>query len=75
MNRRRLAATAALLALAAVPLAPRADAAPAAVTADDYWLCLGLDGSGGTCIENPLPDLSGTPTVPQILQALLGGRR
>lgn len=39
---------------------------------DDYWACLALDYvEVGTCIENPLPDLSGYPTVPDMLHRLL----
>lgn len=42
-------------------------------TKDRYWACLAVDHvEVGTCIENPLPDLSGYPSVPEIVAGLLG---
>lgn len=39
----------------------------------DYWACLALDYvEVGACLENPLPDMSGYPTVPDTLRGLLG---
>ena len=78
--RRRLGLVAAAAALAGgVGLADHATAEldpvePVDVTvSDDYWACLALDYvEVGTCIENPLPDLSGYPTVPDTLRRLLG---
>ena len=55
----------------AEPVAPAIE--PAAVTVDDdYWACLALDYVDvGMCLENPLPDLSQYPTVPDMLDDLL----
>ncbi|WP_436796224.1 hypothetical protein [Actinospongicola halichondriae] len=82
MNRTRtIAATAVLgatLALGAVAL-PSAQAtpepatiAPPAVTASE-WACLAVGGVDlGLCLDNPVPDTSGLPTVPEILGDVLG---
>ena len=77
-NRRRTALAglgAAALALG-VAAAPSAQAAPAvdasSVTASE-WACLAVGEIDlGLCIDNPIPDTSGLPTVPEILGNLLG---
>lgn len=58
---------------------PTADAAPAAdplesttVTASE-WACIALgEVDVGLCIDDPIPDTSGLPTVPEILEDTLG---
>lgn len=75
-----LAAVAAALA-GGFGVAGHADAAPvpeprdvptAVAVDDDYWACLALDYvEVGMCLENPLPDLSEYPTVPDIVNGLL----
>lgn len=80
MNRRRTA----LLGLGAAALAlglsaaPTAQAAPAQATATpsvtaSEWACLAIGEIDlGLCLDNPLPDTSGLPTVPELLEDLLG---
>lgn len=76
--RRRLAAVAVAGAGLALAAAGGASAAPAetvgpASVAAGYWACVAIDGVDvGTCLENPLPDLSGVPTVPDTVNGLLG---
>lgn len=42
--------------------------------AKDYWACVAVDHVNvGACVENPFPDLSQYPTVPELLDQLLGG--
>jgi hypothetical protein len=42
-------------------------------TKDRYWACLAVDHvEVGTCIENPLPDLSGYDSLPEIIARILG---
>ena len=42
-------------------------------TKDRYWACLAVDHvEVGTCIENPLPDLSGYESLPEIVAGILG---
>ncbi len=56
---------------------PTADAAPSepvptTVTASE-WACLALgEVDLGLCVDNPIPDTSGLPTVPEILDDVLG---
>ena len=71
--RRRLTVAAAAAVLAGgLGAASHAHAADVSVD-DDYWACAALDHvEVGTCVENPLPDLSGYPTVPDTLRQLLG---
>lgn len=77
MNRRHTA----LLGLGAAAFAlgmtaaPTAQAAPAqatpSITASE-WACLAVGELDlGLCLDNPLPDTSGLPTVPEILDDLL----
>lgn len=81
MHRKLLAATAAAtVALTGGVIAAQhagADPEPATVerseAGDQYWACLALDHVDvGTCVSNPLPDLSGYPTVPDLLDSLIG---
>ena len=38
-----------------------------------YWACLAVDGVDfGLCLDNPLPDTSQLPTVPELLGQLGG---
>lgn len=65
---------AAALGFVAVPTADAAPAepVPAAVTASE-WACLALgEVDLGLCLDNPIPDTSGLPTVPEILDDVLG---
>lgn len=81
MNRTRRTALATGTGVAAATLAfiavPTADAAPtepvpATVTASE-WACLALgEVDLGLCLDNPIPDTSGLPTVPEILEDVLG---
>lgn len=42
-------------------------------TRDRYWACVAVDYVEiGTCIANPLPDMSAYPSVPEIVDSLLG---
>lgn len=51
---------------------PATDAVPAAMTASE-WACFALGGVDvGLCLDNPIPDTSGLPTVPEILEDTLG---
>ncbi len=78
MNRRHTA----LLGLGAAALAlgvtatPTAQAAAVPVTPSvtaSEWACLAIgEVDLGLCLDNPLPDTSGLPTVPEILDDLLG---
>jgi hypothetical protein len=52
--------------------APAADALPSEVTASE-WACLAVgEIDVGLCIDDPVPDTSGLPTVPEILDDVLG---
>lgn len=54
--------------------APHVDPLTLAVD-EEYWACVALDHvEVGTCIENPLPDLSDVDDLEGLLGALLGGR-
>lgn len=77
-TRRIALATSTGLAAAAIGFfaVPTADAAPAepvpSVTASE-WACLAVgEVDLGLCIDNPIPDTSGLPTVPEILDDVLG---
>lgn len=84
MNRRRTALLAAVVAGASLltpqALADEAGDRPAVGDVIDvqtaqerYWACVALDHVHvGTCLENPLPDVSGYPTVPDTLRRVLG---
>ncbi len=81
MIRRRTAAvafsTAGILALGAFTL-PTAQAEPVvpekAIAAE--WACLAVgEVDLGLCLDNPIPDISALPTVPETLADLLGSRR
>ncbi len=70
-------AAAAGIGLAAVPTASAEPApTPSPITiqaAERYWACVAVDQVHvGTCLQNPLPDLSGVRTVPDIVGSLLG---
>lgn len=68
------AASAATIGVLAVPTAEAAptEPVPASVTASE-WACLALgEVDLGLCIDNPIPDTSGLPTVPEILDDVLG---
>ena len=82
MSRHRIAAAVAVAALCAgagSTHAAMADThssdAPVDIrsTKDRYWACLAVDHvEVGTCIENPLPDLSGYDSLPEIIAGILG---
>ena len=41
-------------------------------TRDRYWACVAVDYVEiGTCIENPLPDMSAYPSVPEMVDRVL----
>lgn len=68
------AGLAAAIGLLAVPTADAAPAepVPTTVTASE-WACLALgEVDLGLCVDNPIPDTSGLPTVPEILDDVLG---
>ena len=73
------ALTAATIGIFAIPTAdatpapaPATDAVPTTVTASE-WACLALgEVDIGLCLDNPIPDTSGLPTVPEILEDTLG---
>ncbi len=80
MNRTRRIALATGTGIAAATIGffavPTADAAPAepiptTVTASE-WACLALgEVDLGLCLDNPIPDTSDWPTVPEILDDVL----
>jgi hypothetical protein len=79
-RRRRIAAAIAIAAVACgglgsahVAMADTGDA-PVDVrsTRDRYWACLAVDHVEiGTCVENPLPDMSEYPSVPEMVDQVL----
>lgn len=77
MNRRRtaligLSGAALALGAAATPAAQAAPAAPAEPVTTAEWACLAVGEIDlGLCLDNPIPDTSGLPTVPEILGNLL----
>ena len=80
MTRRRLTAVAVAAALlgglgtAHVAAADSGAEEPVDVRSmkEKYWACVAVDHVEiGACIENPFPDMSGYPSVPQLLDQLL----
>ena len=80
MNRRLvlLAAAVASVAALATPATANADTVSPGVdvqAAERYWACVAVDYvEVGTCVSNPFPDLSGYPTVPDLVHDLTGVR-
>ncbi len=51
---------------------PKPVPTPSTITASE-WACLAVAGVDvGLCLDNPVPDTSGLPTVPEILDDVLG---